>query len=46
MWDEPLVVQVSLVADKDDDDVVAAFGADVVDPLARVHEGRAVCGEK
>ena len=38
----PLVVQVSLVPDEDDDDIVAALGSHVVDPLARVHKRRAV----
>lgn len=38
----PLVIQVSLVADEDDDHIVAALRSHVVDPLARVHERRAV----
>jgi len=34
-----LLVQVRLVADQNDDDVVAALGAHVVDPFSRVLEG-------
>lgn len=33
-----LVIQVGLVADKDNDDIVSSLGSDVVDPFSRVLE--------
>ena len=41
--DFALVVEIGLVAHEDDDDVVATFSADVVDPFLGVLEGFGVC---
>lgn len=40
--DEPLVVEISLVADENDDNIVTTLGTDIVDPLGSVHERGAV----
>jgi hypothetical protein len=40
--DLPLIVQIRLVADEDDNDVLSPLIADIVDPLGRIEEGGAV----
>jgi len=39
----PLVIQICLVADEDDDNIVASLGSYIVDPLEHGSERVAVC---
>ena len=38
----PFVWKVSLIADKDNDDITSSFGSDIIDPLRRLLEWRGI----